>query len=117
MVRRQTQSATSWSPAGFEQYLHWFPKTKLGSLSNLATLRFIEQWEQVGNAASRAQIAARLRGTRVLFARGFLGRWLLGNLNAPTRALSAAGVDAFILNNSSGGVCRNNVQAMIRGLG
>jgi hypothetical protein len=106
-----------WTPEGFEQYRELFPKTPpLDPAPDPDwSARFARAWERGAQGMARS-----LRGhsekTTVVFVRGYLGRYMPGNLAAPCRALRDIGFDAFIARNQSGGTVAGNVAMLTRHL-
>jgi hypothetical protein len=97
-----------WTPGNFEAYRALYPQTPELELPELATTRrFVEAWGLADNALDDA-VQHALKGTRVVFVRGYLGNWMPGNLVGPMKALRALGIDATIASNAAGATVEAN---------
>ena len=106
-----------WTPEGFERYLELYPQTPpldpapSQALGHDWSARFAARWRS-GTGALEASLRPRAEATTVVFARGYLGNYMPGNLVAPCRALRRIGFDAFIAGNRSGGTVAGNVDSL-----
>src|SRR5438093_5971779 len=107
-----------WTPEGFAQYRELFPQTPpLEPAANPdGSARFIDAWRR-GIRGSEASLRKHAATTTVVFVRGYLGRYMPGNLAAPCAALRRMGFDAFVARNQSGGTVSGNVAMLARQLG
>lgn len=111
------QSATTWSPQGFDRYRERYPNTPQFAHPDLATTeRFISIWHEFQGLTAQwpahrhEQMTAALRNTTIVLVRGFLGNWMPGNFISTCRALRALGLDAFIAKNSAGATTEENAR-------
>ena len=99
-----------WTPEGFEQYRELFPRTPPldPAPSPDWSAPFSEAWQR-GLPEIEGSLRKHAATTTVVFVRGYLGRYMPGNLAAPCAALRRIGFDAFIARNRSGGTVAGNV--------
>ena len=102
-----------WEPNGFEQYQELFPETpNLGLTPELYWgERFANIWYR-GVEHAEGLLASSANKTTVIFVRGYLGNYMLGNLRQPARALKNIGFDTLIIKNLAGGSVEKNVKLM-----
>ena len=101
----------AWVPEGFAGYKELYPET--------ATLRpepdagpsiaFAGLWH-AGREAIESILRPKAAKITVVFVRGYLGRYMPGNLSAPCLAMRRAGFDAFIVSTRWGGTVSANVE-------
>jgi hypothetical protein len=105
----------SWSPEGFERYRECYPRTPALDPRPHPdwTARFIEAWRR-GISFVEHSLRRQAATTTVILVRGYLGSYMPGNLVAPCTALRALGFDAWIADNSPGGLVSGNVAVITR---
>ena len=107
----------AWSPEGFEEYRELYPSTpELSPAPDPEpTRRFTDLWNEGGSAIANS-VRARANDTTLVFARGFLGSYMPGNLEAPCLASRRLGFDAFVASQRPGGSVAENVKSLAREL-
>ena len=102
-----------WSPDGFDRYRDLYPQTPrlVPEPDGAGTSQFAAWWT-AGEAAALRALRSRAANTTVVFVRGYLGRYMPGNLRAACAAARRLGFDAFVAHNSAGGTVAGNVRAL-----
>lgn len=117
---KEPEDASAWSPAGFDEYLVRFPETPAltPEPGPELTARFVERWQEAPGAEEYAAWGDRLgtlkSSASVIFARGYLGNYMFGNLQKPRRALERAGVPALIVKSPARGKVSENADGLAR---